>query len=178
MYYCGKIPNWNSECTVPTVTSVVCFPRCNVMTCIGSHCPFLSFPYISSPPQHFSPWPCAQAFQPLTSHWQLTSSCLPTLCVPAVYLTPVWPGCEEQSCVYLPRPLLIHPLSGPPLPGAGTLWSLALSLPSDWRLTTGARGGKIPKVSFHQLCKTTSLPPWVFQSKEPVHVWWKHPWHQ
>lgn len=110
-----------------------------------------SFLFLTSPllPLRSCPRPCAQAFQPLTSHWQLTSSCLPTLCVPPVYLTPVWLGCEEQSSVYLTCPLFIHALSG-----AGTLWSLALSLPSDWQLTTGARGEtKSPRLASINLAR-------------------------
>lgn len=129
----------------------------------------LSLPFIFLPsfllPLRFSPQP--QAPPPsLNSHWQLTSSCLLALCASPVYLTPVCPGAGEQCCVYLPYPFLVHPLACPPLPGVGTLWSLALNLPSDWQLTTGATlggvevvavgiggVGEVPKVSFHQLCK-------------------------
>lgn len=69
--YLVNILNLNSEWTVSKGTSVMCLPRCNVITCTG-HCPFLSFPYISSPRtpfpghvcRHSSPWPHTDSWLP------------------------------------------------------------------------------------------------------------------
>lgn len=124
----------------PTLPFVACLLRCHTL---GHTVPSFQFSYIFSPLPEILSRTMWAAFQPLNSHRQLTSSWLPALCVPPVYLTPAWPSRGEPSCVYHAHPLLVLPLAG-----AGTLWSLALNLPSDWRLTTGTSvGGKSPRLA-------------------------------
>lgn len=74
----------------------------------------------------------------------LTDSWLPHVHVTAVYLLFISPlsgqGCEEHAiiCIYLPHPH-VHP--SPHVPRSGTRRSLALSLPSDCRLTARVKAG-------------------------------------
>lgn len=61
-------------------------------------------------------------------------------------------GCGEHTGnrVYLPHPHVHH---SPQVTRSGTRWSLALSLPSDCRLTTRVRGGREippPTQGYHQ----------------------------
>lgn len=91
-----------------------------------------------------------------SSGWPLTDSWLPHVYVPAESLLFISPlpgqGCGEHTSnrVYLPHPHVHH---SPQVTRSGTRWSLALSLPSDCRLTTRVRGGREippPTQGYHQ----------------------------
>lgn len=102
--------------------------------------------------------PMCAAFQPLASHRQLTSSCLPTLCVPPVFLSLVWLACEDQSCVYL----LPISWSKPLLTFALWHWTTLESCPDPaWQLAAhnwSKRGEKSPRLASTDLTR-------LFQSR-------------
>lgn len=99
---------------------------------IGSHCPFILLLYIL---------PCEQTFPDLTVTADFLMPALPlwASCLSHPWLAMLW-GTVFISLV---------PCSSIPslaLPGTRPLWSLALSLPSNWQLTKGVRGVIIVKV--------------------------------